>query len=113
MNYTPKIVNNDEVEIYDADEVHTMAFNTEHDNLKLALQTLYGFTPTFNVWALAGKYNVKKRQLILESLRNERVPQSKCGINNLTAELYEALSVEGNTPRNKEIDFVNKCNNFH
>ena len=41
------------------------------------------------IWGLAGPSMAKTRQLIMGLLTGEKLPQSKCGINALTAKVRE------------------------
>lgn len=71
----------------------------------------YGPHCRFDPWTYAGNHNARLRAEIMTALLDapKRVPQSKCGVNELRRQLYKAAGITGSYPAEREDNFVAYC----
>lgn len=65
-------------------------------NYRQALRLLRDFTKgSYDIYALAGSSNVRKRVEVMSAIQGFQTPQSKAGVNAIRATLYDLAGIDG------------------
>ena len=82
------------------------------NNLREAVRLLdvySGGNGRFDVWAIAGRSRASCRAHVMSVLQGRKIPQSKSGVYDLRAALWQAAGIDGGCIAEKDERFTDFC----
>ena len=79
------------------------------NELTEAIKTLGKYSKWYDVRDLSGRQFVRVRQALMQTLTGQKLPQSKCGVNALEAEMYKQANITQNCRACMQDEFETFC----